>query len=181
MKKILIYALICAFCSADVVSDEQKFGSALHHSTENGLSNEHKQEMFSNNKFPGQPSDVVKVHTSLYSDGALKSEVPYNRENRIHGVRKEYYQSGDLREEISYKDGKKNGQFSTYYNNGMIHEIGEFIDNKLNGLYTEFYSNGMIKFDCTFKNEERDGLCSWYYENGEMMTEEYYENGTRIR
>ncbi|EMH3046334.1 hypothetical protein V6G57_001902 [Campylobacter jejuni] len=75
--------------------------------------------------FPGQPSDVVRVQQNKYPSGNLKEEIPYNKESRIHGLKRTFYDNGQLKSEENYKNGIKNGIFK-YYKNGEIVKEEEF-------------------------------------------------------
>ena len=44
----------------------------------------------------------------------------YGQEAQKNGIQKEYYESGELREEMPYKKGKLNGNRKTYYPNGQL-------------------------------------------------------------
>lgn len=57
--------------------------------------------------FPGQPSDVARVQQNKYPNGNLKEEIPYNKDSRIHGLKRAFYDNGQLRAEENYKNGKK--------------------------------------------------------------------------
>lgn len=57
--------------------------------------------------FPGQPSGVVKVQSTNYANGNLRSETPYNKESRVYGIKREFYDNGQIASETNYKDGKK--------------------------------------------------------------------------
>ena len=56
------------------------------------------------------------------------------------GINKEYYENGNIKEEISYKNGKLNGVSKEYYENGSLKSESTFIDGVLNGKVKEYYS-----------------------------------------
>ena len=49
------------------------------------------------------------------------------------GINKEYYENGNIKEEISYKNGKLNGVSMEYYENGSLKSESTFKDGLLNG------------------------------------------------
>lgn len=69
------------------------------------------------------------------------------------GPRKEYYASGQIKSEVSHKNGKLTGICKWYLENGQLQS-------------EEIYVNG-----------QREGLCKWYYENGQLKSEEIWRNG----
>ena len=56
------------------------------------------------------------------------------------GIIKEYYDNGEIKEEVSYKDGKLNGIFKEYYENGSLKSEGRFKNGFLDGKVKEYYS-----------------------------------------
>ncbi|WP_390887606.1 toxin-antitoxin system YwqK family antitoxin, partial [Fusobacterium massiliense] len=63
------------------------------------------------------------------------------------GIIKSYYDNGALKEDIPYKDGKKNGIGKVYYPNGNLESIGNYKDGKKEGLVKEYYENGALKWE----------------------------------
>ncbi|MBK1964345.1 toxin-antitoxin system YwqK family antitoxin [Campylobacter novaezeelandiae] len=98
--------------------------------------------------FPGQPSGVVKVQSTNYPNGNLGSETPYNKESRVHGVKREFYDNGQIAKEENYND---------------------------NGEQKEHDRDGALIFEGNFKNGKKDGIFR-YYRNGEIVKEEEYKN-----
>lgn len=97
--------------------------------------------------FPGQPSDVVRVQQNKYSTtGNLKEEIPYNKESRIHGVKRTFYDNGQLKTEENYKNGKKDGVSREYSKNGQLIAEANFKDNHYYGDLIVYYDNGNIRF-----------------------------------
>ncbi len=64
------------------------------------------------------------------------------------GPYKVYYESGQVQEEGSYKDGKKDGPFKAYYESGQLQEEGVYKDDNLDGPFKAYYkretANGML-------------------------------------
>ena len=97
------------------------------------------------------------------------------------------------KEEITYKDGKKDGLFTAWYRNGQKMMEEHFKDNKLEGHLTTWYENGQKKLDVYYKNGKRDGLLLEWYDNGRKKSEGnlkkdkkhglltfWYENGQKL-
>ena len=63
-------------------------------------------------------------------------------------VRKEYYESGALKSEYTFKKGKREG------------------------LFKEYYESGALKSEYTVKNGKPEGPIKKYDENGEISIEE---------
>ena len=70
-------------------------------------------------------------------------------------VKKEYYGSGELKSEVPYKNGKKEG------------------------LETKWYRNGKKKAEFHFKNGKEEGLWVRWWDNGQVHRKGNYKNGKK--
>jgi antitoxin component YwqK of YwqJK toxin-antitoxin module len=66
-----------------------------------------------------------------------------------------YFESGDLRGEVNYKNGKKEGPSKSYYKNGKLSSEQTYRDGKEEGLYREYYENGGLRFIDTYENGQK--------------------------
>ena len=67
--------------------------------------------------------DTNNVSESIYFiSGQIKSQVNYTdyRIGLIDGIKKEWYDDGQIRKESDYKQGKLNGRLLIYWNNGKL-------------------------------------------------------------
>ena len=55
------------------------------------------------------------------------------------GVIKEYYDNGNVQEEVSYKNGKLDGEFKEYFEDGTLASKGQFKNGLIEGLVIEYY------------------------------------------
>ncbi|WP_394966090.1 toxin-antitoxin system YwqK family antitoxin [uncultured Helicobacter sp.] len=58
------------------------------------------------------------VEKAYYENGNLRYEIPY-KNGEIHGVEKWYYENGNLRLEIPFENDKRHGIAKAYYENGI--------------------------------------------------------------
>ncbi len=70
-------------------------------------------------------------------------------------VRKGYYESGQLRLEANYKDGKQEGITKVYYEVGLLKLEGNFKDGKLHGITKGYYENGELNYVDTYKKGKK--------------------------
>ncbi|MFC1645896.1 toxin-antitoxin system YwqK family antitoxin [Candidatus Omnitrophota bacterium] len=70
------------------------------------------------------------------------------------GVHKEYYENGNLRSEISYKDGMWHGSFKTYYENGNLIEERNYVNGKLDGIRRQYDEDGSGPREFYYKNDK---------------------------
>lgn len=79
-------------------------------------------------------ADTNKVAERAYfKSGQIKSEryyQPYSKKH-LEGKSKEWYESGKIRREIHYKDGKKDGPLLTFWANGKLKRRDLFEDGEL--------------------------------------------------
>ena len=54
-------------------------------------------------------------------------------------VRKTYYESGELKSEITFKNGKQEGPFKRYYRNGKLASEGTYKNGRKEGRVKEHY------------------------------------------
>ena len=75
---------------------------------------------------------------------------------------------------FTYKDGKKNGEYTTYHTNGHIRVQCSFLDNCKQGLYIEFLENGHLKWITYYEHNIEHGPYTLYKNN------KLYEEGTYV-
>ena len=71
-------------------------------------------------------SEVVKEY---YDSGKLKREENY-KNGKLEGITKSYYESGALKTEIYYKNGKAEGFAKIYFKSGEIYSIDTYKDDQ---------------------------------------------------
>lgn len=106
-----------------------------------------------------------------YAPEAKVEEGEYIR-NRKTGVWKKYWSNGNLRSEITYKNGRPSGSYTTYFENGNIEEKSTWGGNKQTGSYEMYYPNGQIMKKKEFTNDGKStGKVEYFYENGQKELE----------
>ena len=92
----------------------------------------------------------------------------------LDGTVKQYYANKVLKNEISYKGGKRNGTAKNYYKNGKLHQQIEYINDKKNGEAITYYESGTVFQITTYENNLMHGLRKKYRPNGKLMAEVPY-------
>jgi antitoxin component YwqK of YwqJK toxin-antitoxin module len=87
------------------------------------------------------------------------------------GPHKKWHENGQLREECTYKDGKKDGLYRKWYKNDQPKKECIYKDNELDGLYKSWHENGQLHVECTYKNRKLDGLYKMWYFYGQLEKE----------
>lgn len=89
-----------------------------------------------------------------------KIEEGFYIDNKKTGVWKQYYKSGNVKNKITFSNGRPNGPCTMFYENGKIDEEGTWIDNHWVGVYKKYSENGKIlhefNFDTKGKLIEKD-------------------------
>jgi antitoxin component YwqK of YwqJK toxin-antitoxin module len=71
------------------------------------------------------------------------------------GLQKEYYESGKLKIEGSYKNHKREGILKIYHENGELGWEENYINNELEELAKEYYKNGEYRYIDTYKDGKK--------------------------
>lgn len=140
---------------------------------------------------------------SYYDNGSVHFVYHYVDE-KLEGVTKEYYDSGELKAEIVYKQGKvesqkeflKNGRLERetrylddkkhetrieYYSTGELFRERQLIDGILEGIEKEYYQNGKLKAERNYQNGKRHGSAVGYYANGNLKGDWEFDAGVPVK
>jgi antitoxin component YwqK of YwqJK toxin-antitoxin module len=112
-------------------------------------------------------------------------------ENRKMGVWIEYYCNGNMKNKLTFQNGRPNGYAIQYHENGKISEEGTWVNNRWTGNYRLYYENGQVQHEFVFdQTGKRAGPQKYFFDNGQLAIEgtfvagkesgvikEYYENG----
>lgn len=101
-----------------------------------------------------------------------------DKDSLKQGVWKEFWQNGDLKSEVIYKNNKKQGLEITWYDDlDCVKQESYYKDGVLDGP-SIYYSRKCKKdFFETFKNGVKEGLELAYYHNGNIKAEGNYKKG----
>ena len=104
---------------------------------------------------------------SVHPNGQLKSEVSI-KNGILDGLYQEWYDNGQLKSEINLKDGQLYGVYQQWYENGQLLSEGNYKNGYLNGIEKYWYSGGQLLSEANYKDGER-GLYQEWYENGQKL------------
>jgi protein TonB len=115
-----------------------------------------------------QPDTNQAIETFYFKSGKIKSQKSYTnyKDKKIEGKAKEWYESGQIRKNIDYKEGKKNGQLLTFWDNGNPKRIDTYKNDSLiegkcmnpDGTKTTYYDYEKLPEFPGGKNELRQYL-----------------------
>ena len=67
-------------------------------------------------------------------------------------VRKAYYESGALKNEVNFKNDVEEGLFKIYYESGELESAYTIKNGEIEGPYKEYDESGKLKGQYTYKN-----------------------------
>ena len=87
---------------------------------------------------------------------------------------------GFLEYEINYKDGLFHGLKKEFWENGQLKHKGYWSDGKKHGTHKFWYLGGALGREENYKDDKKHGLHKWWKSNGTLLSEEYYDEGKLI-
>ena len=112
--------------------------------------------------------DTINTYITFYNDGQLDLIGMLDKHGKRVGLYTSWYENGQKRFELTYKDGIHNGLLTWWYDNGQKESEGIYKDNKLEGLSTHWYENGQKSFEGTYKD-------------GELISEKYWNEDGSVK
>lgn len=92
---------------------------------------------------------------------------------------KSYYENGNLKSELRYKDGHLNGECRWYFPNGKPELSINYVMDTLQGESLRWYENGFMQSRCFYKDNEYDSVFESYNVTGKLLKKEYYKKGVK--
>lgn len=123
---------------------------------------------------------IVSCSKEITEDKLVyRSDLVYeiNKDKPFDGVSKEFFYNGQLKIQVSYKKGKRHGDYKEYHSNGQLKESGLYKENKRVGLNEVYYEDGQIQIKKTFNQDGfYNGLVESFFSNGQLeFSGEYVE------
>lgn len=135
-------------------------------------------------------TDKIQMR-GYYSDDSLKiKEGPFEyfsktgktsgkgsySNGKYNGLWKWWYEDGQLRDSVMYKEGAPVGESTGWYEDGKVMIKRNFdADGKGNGLYTKYYLSGKLRDSGYFENNKRNGIWTFFRDDETKASEIRYE------
>ena len=122
-----------------------------------------------------------------YENGLLKIYFIYNKDGIPDGESVEYYEEGNIKSIIPFRNNIVEGLTITYYENGNIDEEVNYKNNKMNGEAKSYDENGKLNGRTIFKDDikleedvyKENEILKNTYKNGELVKQDICTpNGT---
>ena len=125
-----------------------------------------------------QKSGEVKpaMKKEYYETGELKSETPMIN-GKIEGKQMFYYKSGKLAFYNVYQNNLKNGAYEFFFENGRLRQKNDFKNDKISGEFKEYHDNGTIKTESVFIDGKHHGYENKYGKDGKLLSRRYFVMG----
>jgi len=94
-----------------------------------------------------------------------------------HGIRKQFYENGNLLESHQYKFGEFDGPYVEYHANGKVKEKGTFVQGFMDGVVECFREDGTPALTIGMNSGERNGKTIVYDKTGKKIKEYVYWDG----
>ncbi len=124
----------------------------------------------------GCSTKVVDETAESYPDGSAKLIRTYKDDGRIKTLIKEckYYPNHQKYMEGGYKNGKRDGVWTSWFENGNKWSEGYFKDGLAEGQRTIYRENGKKYIEGKYITGVKTGIWKIYDENGNLIKEEKY-------
>ena len=119
--------------------------------------------------------DFSKKHgayLAYYDTGELLEKSTY-KNGELDGERILYFKNGNKMTTEHYNNGMMNGEYQSFYESGAIKQKGFYKNNVIENHWYNYYEKpeGQIKEDFTIKEGYINGLYKEYATNGKLITE----------
>lgn len=120
------------------------------------------------------------------SKGSYRMKGIWNKLDQKTGNWIEWYENGNEKWTGNFVEGKRKGICKKCYENGQLEREAIFEKDIIVGYVREFYPDGSKKIDGTYCSQlsrrgMRDGAWKVWDEQGNLLKDETYEKGKRIK
>ncbi|MBB3697601.1 hypothetical protein KMW28_05405 [Flammeovirga yaeyamensis] len=131
-----------------------------------------KESDFVDGKLEGESKE-------FYTSGVLKQVIPF--ENNIeHGLRLEYYESGQLMSENRIVKGRTTGNYKNYYEDGQLKsEMITALGKEQKGVFREFSEKGILLKEGHMQQGKMHGITKGFYDDGALKQVFNYQKGIK--
>jgi antitoxin component YwqK of YwqJK toxin-antitoxin module len=124
---------------------------------------------------------VKKVQAIFYfRNGNIRQIISF-KEGKREGMYYYFYPNGNLRDAAKYSNDSLGGIAYFYYDTGELHGKGNYEHGKRNGKHEVYYISGKVEESATYKDGNEDGEYISYKEDGKIQNKWFYKDGKRIK
>lgn len=124
-----------------------------------------------------QDGNLVRGY--VFSEGVLLCEGITDMNGMRQGKWKEYYATGELKSEGTYKNSNRTGKWKFFFPDKSVEVVGSYdAKGRQQGEWQWFYANGQLMRTCSYDAGVLDGEYIEYDEEGTEVTKGVFEEGT---
>ncbi len=112
------------------------------------------------------------THKTYHSNGELATERTFVN-GLEHGISLYFFENLQKKEERAFKEGKKDGKWTTWNVKGQVTAIAHYLSDKKHGKWF-VYHGGVKRFEMNYDNGEKVGTWFMWDENGELISEKTF-------
>ena len=119
----------------------------------------------------------------FYYNGNKKRTSSYQPKSdggKLHGPFKEFFLNGQIKLEVNYINGNKEGLMVINYEDGRIRERSNYKINKLHGLKETFYKNTLFDASELTRKQQLETRTRYYKGTKQGIDEKYQYDGTLL-
>lgn len=98
---------------------------------------------------------------------------------REHGIWRQYYPNGQVREQRYFQSGKKEGHYQAWWSDGNLRLDYHFSKGEYEGNCREWNTEGVLIRDMNYHQGYEEGSQKLWYSNGEIKSNYVMKNGRR--
>lgn len=123
-------------------------------------------------------ADGALVAGFIFKEGKKISEGITREDGLKNGPWKDYFITGELKAEGTYKDDMKVGKWTYYFTDGKTEQTGKYDDKgKLTGKWVWYYPSGEVLREENYLNGLADGMMTEFTEDGAVIAEGEFIEG----
>jgi uncharacterized protein len=123
--------------------------------------------------------DGSPKRADIYDSGRIVASGPIDSGDVQEGDWKEYYESGQLKDEGMYHKGLKMGEWKYYFLDGKKFEVGKYKDGKQTGHWLWYFEDGTVRRESSYIKGQEDGDFIEYNDSGKVITKGQYDDGLK--
>ncbi len=120
------------------------------------------------------------VKSTKYDQDVKLAEGLIDNMGREQDLWKFFYETGEIKAQGKYLDGKKIDEWKYFYRNGQVEQTGSYKRDIPNGKWTWYYENNKVHREESYKNGVEDGISVEYDRLGYMVLNGKYVDGKRV-
>jgi len=120
---------------------------------------------------------VQETHFTYFDNGQQKSSVSY-KDGQLDGEMTFWNENGGIWKKEQYVDGSLvHESHYIFYDSGKVKKERNYKNGKLNGRFMVWHDNGKKKSMVDYKDDKENGKFISWYRSGQIKQEAYYQNG----